>query len=124
MYLLDTNALIFYILDSPELPESTKNIITNEKCYYSYVSLWEISIKQSIGKLKLKFSPLEMENFCINEAFEKLSVTVSNFETLQKLPQLHKDPFDRLLIAQAKDKGLTLITSDEIIPQYGIKTVW
>lgn len=124
MYLLDTNALIFYILDSPELPESTKKIITTNECYYSYVSLWEIAIKQGLGKLRLKFSPTDLEGFCIQESFARLPVSVQNFETIRNLPQIHKDPFDRLLIAQAKDNDLTLITSDEIIPKYDVKTLW
>ena len=99
MYIIDTHALLWYLRNSDELSQAAHEIIDNEeRIFTSVASLWEIAIKHSIGKLHL--------------------------DELENLPKIHNDPFDRLIICQARTEFLTIITSDTIIPQYDVRTLW
>jgi PIN domain nuclease of toxin-antitoxin system len=80
--------------------------------------LWEIAIKVSIGKLKLKVSLLELKNFLSEKGIFILEFDFHDLEELQNLPFFHQDPFDRLIIAQAKTKNLEIITDDEKVKKY------
>lgn len=124
MYLLDTNTLIFYIIGDKTLSEKARVAIEENICYFSYVSLWEIAIKQRLKKLDVPYTIEEIADFCDKENFFKLEVTPSAIEQTKMLPQIHRDPFDRLLVAQAQIENLTLITRDTLIPQYDVKTLW
>lgn len=108
------------------LTDHALDIITNtdNKLYTSVGSLWEITIKQSIGKLDIDKSITEIANECHKEDIEFLDIRPTHLAILGNLPFIHRDPFDRLYISQAIAEGLTLITSDTIIPQYNIKTLW
>ena len=87
-------------------------------------SLWEIAIKQKLGKLDDKVSIPELEDFCKDAGFIQLP-TISKFiENTKSLEFIHRDPFDRLLISCAQCENLTIITCDGIIPKYAVKTVW
>lgn len=123
-YLLDTHALLWYLLDDANLSKTAHSIIDYGECYYSKVSLWEIAIKQAIGKLKYKESIPSISRLCWQEQFINLSVTENHFERIKTLPFIHNDPFDRLLISQAQCENLTIITCDTIIPNYDVKTIW
>ena len=123
-YLLDTHALLWYLYGKANLSSKAKEIIDNEICYYSKVSLWEIAIKQTKGLLQYKQSIQDIIDACKIEEFEELSVTSNSLELIKSLPDVHRDPFDRLLIAIAQLESLTIITRDSIIPQYDVKTVW
>ena len=92
--------------------------------YYSYVSLWEIAIKQKLNKLNVPYSIAEIDDFCRMERFVHLPVTPEQIEGTKHLPLIHRDPFDRILISQAVNSKLAIITSDETIPQYDVKTLW
>lgn len=123
-YLLDTHTLLWYLQDDANLSERAKNTMDISECYYSKVSLWEIAIKQSLGKLRYRESLVSIREFCVQEAFINLPVTEEDFDTIKTLPLIHRDPFDRLLIAQAKNSNLTFITKDMLIHRYDIRTLW
>lgn len=123
-YLLDTHAILWYAQGSDELSSTAKTLMENEECFYSMVSLWEIAIKQKLGKLDETISIMELEDFCKNAGFKYLPLISEYVEHTKFLEFIHKDPFDRLLISCAQCKNLTFITRDTIIPKYNIKTVW
>ena len=126
-YLLDTHALIWYLFDLDRLPDNLRRLITNEaNVYASLVSIWEIAIKVKIGKLDIQYTPQEILALCHNESISILDITIHHIDATMSLPLLpyHRDPFDRLLIAQAKVEDMTLITCDRYIPQYSIRTLW
>ena len=125
-YLLDTHALIWFLQNDDRLSVQIRTIIENNKdVYISIVSLWEIAIKLSIQKLTLTNKTLEdMFNACREKDFSILNITPEHIKYIIDLPFIHRDPFDRMLISQAKIEDMTLITCDQHIPQYPIKTVW
>ena len=124
-YLLDTNVLIYLLAAPAELSPAAKRVVETEmSLFVSKASLWEIGIKQSIGKLKLALSIPEIERQCIERNIQVLSVSSTAIERIKSLPAIHKDPFDRILVVQAQDAGLTIVTSDRIIPQYPVQTIW
>lgn len=123
-YLLDTHTLLWYLFDSTNLSAKAKEIITKEFCYYSKVSLWEIAIKQTRNLLRYKNTIQGIINACEEEEFEELFVSGNSLEQIKTLPDIHRDPFDRLLIAMAPENNLTIITKDNKIPLYKVKTVW
>ena len=123
-YLLDTHALLWYLFDNDNLSPTAKNIIDNEFCYYSKVSLWEIAIKQTRNLLQYKQSIQDIIYACEEEEFDELFVSGKSLDLLKTLPDIHRDPFDRLLITMAFENDLTIITKDSKIPLYDVKTVW
>ncbi len=125
MVLLDTHALIWYMFDSSRLSDTANDRIRNEeKVYYSMVSLWEISIKQSIGKLDLDCSMVELAEKCEEAGLTVLNIKPEHIEGIKNLPDHHSDPFDRLLISQAAIEGLGFITKDAAISPYDIDVIW
>ena len=120
--LLDTHVLLWWLSDDPQLGESSRQTIINPRnqVYISAASTWEISIKKSIGQLT---APDDMDAIVESEGFEKLPITLFHGDQAGSLPELHKDPFDRMLIAQAQSEGLVIVTNDEKITQYKIRTM-
>ena len=124
--LLDTHTFIWFIEDSEKLSPKAKEIIEAENSinYISIASLWEIAIKISLEKLELKKPFAEIgKQITLNE-FIILPVEVEDTLTLSLLPYIHKDPFDRIIISQSINKNFTLITVDENIAKYEVKTLW
>lgn len=124
MYLLDTHAIIWYVSGSDELSPWVRNLMETKRCFFSYASLWEIAIKQARGTLEFDIEIPYLKNVLENEGFIYLAPTEYDAERYKKLPGIHKDPFDRLLVAQAMENDLTIITRDLKIPLYDVKTVW
>jgi PIN domain nuclease of toxin-antitoxin system len=126
-YLLDTHAFLWFAEDNMRLSKTAKEIIADYRnnIYLSSASVWEISIKISIGKLKLKkdLNKFISENI-IQYGFTPIAVTIPHTIEIAKLPEIHKDPFDRILIAQSIVEKIQIITSDKYINKYNIKTVW
>ena len=120
--LLDTHVLLWWLSDDPQLGASSRQAIANPRntVYVSAANAWEISIKKSTGKLT---APDDMDAIVESEGFEKLPVTLFHGDQAGSLPELHKDPFDRMLIAQAQSEGLVIVTNDEKIIQYKIRTM-
>ena len=125
--LLDTHTLLWFISNDPQLSSDAKGQIEhldNIK-YVSVVSLWEIAVKVSINKLTLP-KPFE-ESFpqqLEENGFELLPVAFPHLYKILTLPFHHRDPFDRLLVAQAMVENMTLVTRDTNIPKYPVNTLW
>ena len=117
-------AILWYAQGSNELSSLAKTLMENEECFYSIASLWEIAIKQKLGKLDGTLTITELDELCRTAHFVQLSIKPVYIERTKTLDFIHRDPFDRLLIAQAQCENLTLITRDTIIPKYDVKTVW
>ncbi|UTC76340.1 type II toxin-antitoxin system VapC family toxin [Treponema sp. OMZ 792] len=127
-YLLDTHTVLWYLFGDARLPKSAKDRIESNVCFYSYASFWEISIKQSKKKLEFTRTVYEIDDMCRRAGFIKLPITLDDFNRIRNLPFQenirHNDLFDRILIAQAIENDLTIVTADENIPLYDVKTVW
>ena len=97
----------------------------NNRLFLSYVSPWETAIKVSIGKLNLP-EPIGriVQTEIINNGINLLDVKLAHLDLIERLPFHHKDPFDRLLIAQAQVEGLTIVGIDEVFDQYGVNRLW
>ena len=125
--LLDTHAFLWWIDDAPELTPAARRAIgdVNNECYLSLASCWELAIKASLGKLRLT-SPVERfvsEQITAN-GFTLLNIELRHTAKVEKLPFHHRDPFDRLLIAQALAEKLTIVSADKIFRDYGVKVLW
>ena len=125
-FLLDTHALIWFLEGDAQLSLTAKTIIldTDNRLCVSVASLWEMAIKMSIGKLTLTQSVEQIIARLPVEFIELLSIEVPHILAIQQLPLHHKDPFDRLLIAQTKAENLTIISDEAIFDQYAIKRIW
>jgi PIN domain nuclease of toxin-antitoxin system len=119
--LLDTHTFLWWLADDSRLGTRTRALIADAKnqVFVSAATAWEISIKKSLGKLE---APDNLDAVVEEEDFEKLGITFFHGERAGDLPQPHRDPFDRMLVAQSQAEGLEIITADETIPKYGIKT--
>jgi PIN domain nuclease of toxin-antitoxin system len=122
--LLDTHTLIWWMEGSPRLGKTAREaILAGPQRLISAVSVWEISIKMALGRLKLSFDPSDSVFELMHNGFQPLSIQFRHAWTVGELPLHHADPFDRMLIAQAKCEGLTLVTADKRIAAYGIATL-
>lgn len=124
--LLDTHALIWFITLDKNLPAKTKSIIenTDNRCWVSIASLWEIGIKHSLGKLNVEIGLSELFKIIEQSGFEILTVTPQHTLVVASLNFHHRDPFDRMLVSQAISDKLTIVTKDSILKQYAVKTLW
>ena len=125
-YILDTHTLIWFMNGDTNIPANTVDKIKNKNndCYISIASLWEIAIKISVGKLTLDRPFNDIIPFLIEYNIEILQI---NFEHLQKLLTLeliHRDPFDRIIIAQAITQNLTAISRDKNFKFYPVNCIW
>jgi PIN domain nuclease of toxin-antitoxin system len=117
--LLDTHVLLWWLDDSPHLSEAGRNAIadSNNLIVLSAVVVWEIRFKQAQGKLEIAPNFYRVIN---NQGFELLSITADHAYATGDFPMHHRDPFDRMLIAQAKLEGLSIVTHDTVFKKYGI----
>ena len=125
--LLDTHTFLWWVNDAPELTVAAREAISDvsNDCYLSLASCWEMSIKSSLGKLRLA-RPIERfvsEQLTAN-CFALLGIELRHTAKVEKLPFHHRDPFDRLLIAQALTEKMTMLTVDKVFTDYGVKTLW
>ncbi len=124
MYLLDTHVLIWALFDSEKLPDEVRKLLNENSRCISIVSLWEMAIKNSLGKLKLPWSIRKIAEYCEDNDIEILHIKADDCEEVRILPFIHRDPFDRIIVAQARTNDVTIITKDGYIPQYDVKTIW
>ena len=122
-YLLDTHVFLWYIDGNKKLSSKVSSIISNldNDIYLSKVSLWEIVIKSSNGKLDLQKSLRDIEDVIRLNNFILLDIDFSHLTTLNSLPYFHRDPFDRLIIAQAITDKFILITDDVQLKAYPVE---
>lgn len=125
-YLVDTHTLLWYLDGSPALPQKLAVTLDNsEKIVVSIVSLWEITIKSSLGKIELAFSLEQIrDKMSADRRFKMLDISFSHLITLNKLQHHHNDPFDRLLIAQGISENLAIVSADKHFAAYPIKVLW
>lgn len=125
-FLLDTHTLIWFFQNSPNLSKRAReHIFKNNSVKVSIVSLWELAIKRSLNKFSFDGTISEIIDEIKESGFELITIKGEDIEVLETLPFIHRDPFDRILIAQALTDNLTIITKDENIRLYdAIKTLW
>ena len=115
--LLDTHILLWVMQDAPQLGRPARRLLNDaEAIYVSSVSLWEITIKSALGKLRVDQNEFDAQLEKIG--FAPLPVTWAHTRRLRKLPLLHGDPFDRMLVAQAMSEPLHLLTRDAVLKTY------
>ena len=126
-YLLDTHTVLWFLKGDKKLSDKARRLIDSPRNskFLSIVSLWEIAVKVSLGKLVLdkSFERLFPEQLYFNR-IEVLDITVDSLIKLTTLPFHHRDPFDRLIIAQALVEGLPIIGTDAAFDAYGISREW
>ena len=123
--LLDTHVLLWYLEGNEQLSRSHRDLILNARneIFVSVVSLWEIAIKTSIGKLVITRSMTDIFAQMEMQSIDILQLAPGHILQVASLPHHHRDPFDRMLIAQSKVEFLSLITSDSDFGAYGVKLV-
>lgn len=116
--LLDTHLLLWWLEGCSQLPQTARRLVADPEntVFVSAVSIWEMWLKQSLGKLRL---PDSFEEVLAAESFENLPLTGAQAREVARLPWLHRDPFDRMLVAQARASRLRLLTADETVASYG-----
>lgn len=125
-YLLDTNALLWAMEKSPALSEKASSTIADggNDIYVSIVSLWEIAIKLSIGKLDLTQTLDDIIEEMAVQDYKILPISIEAVRLVRTLPYHHRDPFDRAIIAQGRTDDLRIITSDEKFDDYDVERTW
>lgn len=120
--LLDTHAFLWWLADDPRLGGKVRGIIADpaNEVFVSAATGWEIAIKAALGKLEL---PGPLDAVVEEEGFTHLPITFFHGEQAGSLPPHHRDPFDRMLVAQAQAEGLTVVTADSDFAAYGIRTL-
>jgi PIN domain nuclease of toxin-antitoxin system len=123
-YLLDTSTLIWALVGSERLSTKARTALKAGPLVLSVVSYWEVVIKAQKGLLKIADPANWWSRGTEIIGGDILSIRAAHISVLAGLPDIHKDPFDRMLIAQASTEGLALLTSDEMFDQYPVKVVW
>lgn len=120
--LLDTHVLLWWLDENPSLSKMARTRISdgNNLVFVSAVVIWEIRIKQSLGKLKI---PPEFRRILDQQPFDFLPITLDHAHAVGDLPMIHRDPFDRMLIAQAKIERFTIITRDSLFKEYDVPII-
>ena len=119
--LLDTHVVIWWLVDDPTLAEDIKVRLDHEPdVYVSPATIWEVAIKQAIGKLK---EPADLPERIRDSGFRELPVTSDHAIAAGRLPLIHRDPFDRMLVAQARCENLTLVSRDPEIQKYEVSVL-
>ncbi|MFC7420221.1 type II toxin-antitoxin system VapC family toxin [Iodobacter arcticus] len=119
-YLLDTHILLWAASAPEKLPESARALLSDEKnqLFFSAASLWEITIKNELGREDFRVNARVLRRGLLDNGYQELPIYSEHAVSVDNLPAIHKDPFDRILIAQATVEGITLITADSSIAQY------
>lgn len=123
-YLLDTHLLLWAAEGSPNLPNTIKEIINdkNNTLYFSAASLWEISVKNGLAK-GFYVDGKMLRRGLLENGYHEIHITSEHAITVESLPPIHKDPFDRILIAQAIHEGIYFVTVDQMIKAYGLSNI-
>ena len=126
-YLVDTHAFLWLVFDDPRISDRAVALLEdpNNELWMSFASIWEMSIKHSLGKLKFD-QPFEefVTEHVLGTQLDLLPIQMSHLLEVNQLPWHHRDPFDRILAAQCKAEGFTLISNDRAFEGYGLDFVW
>jgi PIN domain nuclease of toxin-antitoxin system len=122
-HLLDTNALLWYFARDRRLSKDVAALLEQglDGFCVSVASIWEAEIKQALGKLN---PPAELGKTVRQVGLAVLDITAPDAVAAARLPSVHRDPFDRMLIAQARERGLTLVTADRVLLGYHVPVLW
>jgi len=120
-YLLDTHIVIWAMVGSEKLSEMAYSILQNQGnvFYVSSASVWEVAIKHRVRPDDIPVTPEQMIRFCRDSGIEELPIRFGHAKRVSTLPNYHGDPFDRMLVAQASEENLLLVTHDRKLPPYG-----
>jgi len=125
--LLETHAFIWWIEDSPRLSSNAKKLLENidNDCFLSLASCWELAIKSSIGKIKLTLPIRDFipQNLAAND-FRQLNISFRHIARVESLEFHHRDPFDRLIAAQALEEKMILLSVDATFDYYDVDRIW
>jgi PIN domain nuclease of toxin-antitoxin system len=123
--LLDTHIVLWAAGQPEKLSESARTLLTTPEntLFFSAASIWEIVIKRGLGREDFKVDPRRLRKMLVTHGYTELPVTAEHALKVETLPMLHKDPFDRLLLAQASAEGMLLLTVDASVLQYQESTL-
>jgi len=119
--LVDTHLLLWAAGGSRRLPARARKLISDpgNELLFSAATFWEIAIKRGLGRRDFDVHPMRLRNGLLANGYGELPVTSLHAMATERLPDIHRDPFDRLLVAQAETEGIRLLTADETLPDYG-----
>jgi PIN domain nuclease of toxin-antitoxin system len=120
--LIDTHLLLWAAGQSTRLSPEGRSLIGNpeNELLFSAASLWEIAIKAGLGRADFRVDPTRLRRALLNNGYRELAITGEHAVAVMGLPMIHKDPFDRLLLAQGMVEDITLLTSDPVMTQYPV----
>ena len=119
--LLDTHVVLWWLTDDPTLSDDVKTMLDHEPdIYVSPATIWEVTIKRAIGKLQ---APTDLPEQIRDSGFRELPIMARHAIAAGRLPPVHRDPFDRMLVAQAQCEALTLVTRDAEIQKYDVSVL-
>ncbi len=123
--LLDTHILLWAAEGSNQLSSKGKSLIENpdNQLYFSSASLWEIAIKNKLGRADFKVDLAVLRRSLLDNGFEEIAINSAHAINVEALPDIHKDPFDRMLLSQTLLEGVTLVTADNLVAQYPVSLV-
>lgn len=121
MWLVDTHLLVWAAYDAQRLPRRAATVLQSrdERLVFSLASIWEVAIKASLKRPDFTAQTAELHRALLDEGFAELPIQPAHIAQVATLPWLHRDPFDRMLLAQAKSEGLRLLTADAALERYG-----
>lgn len=125
--LLDSHAFVWWIADSDRLSARAHRLIADEthEIFVSAATAWELATRYRLGKLPLpEEAAFDMAGAIVGQGFRELPIGVQDASLAGRLPGPHRDPFDRMLMAQAASHGLVLVSRDEVFDRYGVSRVW
>lgn len=119
--LIDTHLILWAAGDPDQLSDEARHLLLDSanELHYSAASLWEVAIKRTLGRSDFQVDSRRLWRMLPASGYRELPITGEHAIAVESLPLLHKDPFDRLLLAQARVEGLTLLTVDEQLAEYG-----
>jgi PIN domain nuclease of toxin-antitoxin system len=120
LFLLDTNVLLAALIAPERLPEGVRETLQDpgNEVLFSAASIWEIAIKKSLGRDGFDFESEDIERLALDTGFQELPVSAAHCHAVARMPWYHRDPFDRLLVAQAQRLPARLLTTDGLLPRY------
>ena len=119
-FLVDTHLLLWAAGQPSRLPAAAQRLITNPKneLLFSAASVWEVAIKSGLSREDFQADPRLLRRGLLDNGYSELPIRSDHVVAIENLPPIHKDPFDRLLVAQATVEGITLLTADSVVAQY------
>ncbi len=124
--LLDTQVILWALIDSPRLSSEARGMLLDpaNEIYFSSATIWEVAIKHRLAREDMPVSGAEATRLCRLAGYTELTVTSTHAAATELLPPHHADPFDRILVAQAKSEPMQLLTHDKTLPKYGDNIIW